>query len=230
MNELIRTPLFGLLLSLLAYEFGILIYRKTHSQLFNPLFIGILATILVLLSFNIPLEDYSKGGSIITFFLGPATVILAVPLFKQLHILKKHFLPIMVGISLGSLFSVVFVAFLMRLFKLDEVLVISMLPKSVTTPIGLEISKSMGGIPEVSVAAIVLTGIIGAIVAPFTLKCFKITNPVAKGIAIGTSSHAVGTTKALEMGEVEGAMSSLSIGIAGLVTVFLAPLLYSLLF
>lgn len=229
MNDLIRTPLFGLLLSLIAYELGMLIYKKTKSQLFNPLFNGILLTILTLSLFNIPLEDYAKGGSIISFFLGPATIILAVPLYKQRQVLKKNFFPIISGITLGSLFSVAIVFALMRLFNLEEVLVISMLPKSVTTPIGLEISKGMGGIPEVSIAAIVLTGIIGAIVAPITLKCFRITNPVAKGIAIGTSAHAVGTTKALEMGDIEGAMSSLSIGIAGLATVFLAPLLYSLL-
>ena len=162
-------------------------------------------------------------------FLGPATVILAVPLYKQLLLLKKNFVPIIIGISVGSVVSVISVILLSTVFNLDKEIIISLIPKSVTTPIGVEISNSLGGITGITVMAVILTGITGAIIAPTVCKIFKINNPVARGIGIGTASHAVGTSKALEIGETEGAMSSLSIGIAGLITVVVAPICLDIL-
>lgn len=228
-KALVQSPIFGILLSLLAFEAGILLQRKTKIALFNPLLVGMIITISVLMANHIDLADFNRGGQYIQFFLGPATVVLAVPLYKQRALLKRHWLAILAGITLGSTFSIALMVLLARWLGFDKALVISLIPKSVTTPIGMEVSRSMGGIPELTVAAIIFTGITGAMLAPSVLALFKVSHPVAKGIAIGTSSHAVGTTKAMEMGEVEGAMSSLSIGIAGLVTVILAPLLYALL-
>lgn len=226
---LLHSPLFGILLSLLTFEIGVYLQRKTKLALFNPLLIGIGLTMSFLWLYHIDLADFNRGGQYISFFLGPATVVLAVPLYKQRALLKRYLLPIFVGITAGSAFSIGLMVIVSQLFGLDKTLVLSLLPKSVTTPIGMEVSKYMGGIPELTVAAIILTGITGAMLAPAVLSVFRVTHAVAKGIAIGTSSHAVGTTKAMEMGEIEGAMSSLSIGISGLMTVILAPILYAIL-
>nr|WP_330375364.1 LrgB family protein [Inediibacterium massiliense] len=215
---------FGILISLITFNIGLFIYKKTKLPILNPILISILLTVGVLLNFEIPLETYNKGGKIISFFLGPATIVLAVPMYKQLPALKRHMKAILIGISGGVITSISVVILLAKVFQLDHSLKLSLVPKSITTPIGIAISESLGGMGSIAVIAIIITGILGAIMAPFICKIFRIHHSVAKGIAIGTSSHAVGTSKALEMGETEGAMSSLSIALAGLITVFLAPL------
>ncbi|MDU2672334.1 MAG: LrgB family protein [Clostridium sp.] len=220
---------FGLFVSLIAFEVGLIIYRKTKLPLFNPLLIAIIIVIGFLKLFNIDFDTYNESGKFINMFLGPATIVLAVPLYKQFELLKKNFLPILLGITIGSLVGILSIISISVFLKLDNLITISLLSKSVTTPIGIEITNQLGGLAPVTVLAIILSGIVGAIVAPPVCKVFKITNPVAIGVGIGTSSHAVGTSKAFEMGETEGAMSSLSIGIAGVITVFLAPLCYNLL-
>ncbi|MBM6860326.1 LrgB family protein [Clostridium saudiense] len=220
---------FGLFISLIAFEIGLIIYRKTKLPIFNPLLIAIILVIGFLKVFNIDFDSYNKSGQFINMFLGPATIVLAVPLYKQFELLKKNFLPILLGITIGSLVGILSVISISIFLKLDNLITISLLSKSVTTPIGIEITNQLGGLTPVTVLAIIISGIVGAIVAPIVCKVFKITNPVAIGVGIGTSSHAVGTSKAFEMGETEGAMSSLSIGIAGVITVFLAPLCYNLL-
>ena len=225
MGEIISTPLFGVLISLLAFNLGCFIYNKTKLPIFNPLFIAQALIIVFLLTFNISFEDYNKGGQIISFFLGPATVVLAVPLYKKLDLLKKNAVTIITAITLGSTLGITSILLLSKLLFLKPALMYSLVPKSVTVPIGVEISKQLNGIPSVTVVAIIVTGILGAIFGPTFCKLFKVKDKVAIGIAIGTSSHALGTTKALELGETEGAMSSLSIGVAGLITVFLAPAL-----
>lgn len=229
MGILTENTLFGIIISLLAFEAGLLIYKKTKFPLFNPLLIAIALVISFLLVFNIDVDIYNKGGQFINMFLGPATVVLAVPLYKQLNLLKKYLLPILVGILLGSSIGISSVILLANIFGFEKVLTISLLSKSVTTPIGIEITKQLGGLAPVTVLSIIISGIIGSILGPLLCKKFKINNKVAIGIAIGTASHAVGTSKALELGETEGAMSSLSIGIAGIMTVFLAPTFYALL-
>lgn len=226
---LTENTLFGIIISLLAFEAGLLIYKKTKFPLFNPLLIAISLVIIFLLVFNIDVDIYNKGGQFINMFLGPATVVLAVPLYKQLNLLKKYLLPILVGILLGSSIGISSVILLANIFGLEKVLTISLLSKSVTTPIGIEITNQLGGLAPVTVLSIIISGIIGSILGPLLCKKFKINDKVAIGIAIGTASHAVGTSKALELGETEGAMSSLSIGIAGIMTVFLAPAFYALL-
>ncbi|MCX7709500.1 MAG: LrgB family protein [Clostridia bacterium] len=225
MKELIDSPVFGIILSIIGYELGLLIYRKTKLPIFNPLFIAICFVGAFLLKFDISLDSYSKGGNLISIFLGPATVILAVPLYKQLNKLKANLVPILAGVFVGSITSIIGVSMLVKMFGISRQLGLSLIPKSITTPIGIELSKQLGGIPSVTVAAIILTGIMGSILAPVICRIFRITDKVAVGIAIGTSSHAVGTTKAVEIGEVEGAMSGLAIGVAGLLTVFVAPIL-----
>jgi len=229
LKELLTTPLFGIILSLLAFEIGHFIYNKTKISIFNPLLIAITLVIAFLLKFNISLEDYNKGAQLISFFLAPATIVLAVPLYKKINLLKANALPILIGITLGSLSGIISVLALSKLFKIDKSIAASLVPKSITTPIGIEVSKQLGGIPAITVAAIIITGIIGAIIAPYVCRFLKIKNKIAIGIAIGTSSHALGTTKAVELGEIEGAMSSLSIGIAGIIIVFLLPLLIKII-
>ncbi|MBB6625298.1 LrgB family protein [Clostridium gasigenes] len=228
MQEIINNPLFWILITLAAFEIGIVIYKKTKFPLFNPLLIAIVLVIGVLVIFNIDYEIYNLGGKFINSFLGPATVVLAVPLYKQLNALKKNLWPVLIGLFVGSLTSIVCVIILGKAFGLDESLIASLVPKSVTTPIGVEISNSLGGVKSITIVSIVLTGIVGAIIAPIVSKVLKIKSEVAIGIGIGAASHAVGTSKAFEMGEVQGAMSSLSIGIAGLITVFLSPSIYML--
>lgn len=222
-STLIKSPAFGILISLAAFEIGCLLYKKTKLSIFNPLFISIVIVILFLTTFHISLDDYNKGGQLISFFLSPATVILAVPLFNKRKLLKENFVPIILGISIGTLVGLFSIIILSHVFGLSEILKRSLLPKSVTVPIGIEISKNLGGIPSITAVVIIMTGIIGAVIAPLVCKIFKIKDKVAIGIAIGTSSHAVGTTKAVELGETEGAMSGLAIGVAGLITVFAAP-------
>ncbi|ABK61070.1 MULTISPECIES: LrgB family protein [Clostridium] len=229
MSELTSSPIFGVLISLITFEIGCMLYSKTKLTILNPLLISIILTMIFLVKFHISLDCYNQGGHIISFFLGPSTIVLAVPLYKKIHLLKKHIIPIFVGICSGCCLGITSVILLSRLFGLDSPITISMLPKSVTTPIGIEISKQLGGISAVTVGAIILTGILGAVIGPTVLGLVRVKNKIAIGIAIGTASHAVGTTKAVELGETEGAMSSLCIGIAGLATVFLAPLIYNLI-
>ena len=224
-ESILYNPLFGIILSLTSYEIGKKIYTKWRYPVFNPLMIAITLTIFVLLKFNISYAAYSRGGDIIMFFLGPATVVLGVSLYKNSRRLKEYFLPILAGVTAGSFTAIVSVIILGKAFGLKKELIISMIPKSITTPIGIELSKSLGGNPSITVIGIMITGMTGAISSPFICKFFKIKNKVSRGIGIGTASHAVGTSKAIEMGEVEGAMSGLAIGMAGLVTIFLVPIL-----
>ncbi|MDW7732336.1 MAG: LrgB family protein [Methanolobus sp.] len=228
-SSLIVSPLFGIGISLLTFYAGGLLYKKTGSPFMNPLVLSMIMIIALLLGLHISFDDYNQGGQFISFFLGPATVILAVPLYKKISLLKKNAIPILAGISIGSAAGIVSIIVMCRMFGLDELVSVSMIPKSVTTPIGIEISSQLGGLPSITIAAIVFTGIAGVLLGPMVCKLFRIDNEVAVGVAIGTSSHALGTTKAVEIGETEGAMSGLAIGIAGLVTVFLAPILAKLL-
>lgn len=228
MDILSNNLLFGIVLSLAAFEIGLYIYKKSRIPFFNPLLIAIALVVGFLLIFNIDFELYNAGAKFINMFLGPATVILAVPLYKQIELLKKHAPAILIGILLGSIIGICAVIGLSYILGLDSQLIKSLLPKSVTTPIGIELSNQLEGIVPITVLAIIISGITGAVIGPSVCKIFKITDSVAIGVAIGTAAHAVGTSKALEIGETEGAMSGLSIGIAGLMTVFIAPLTYTI--
>lgn len=212
---------FYVFLTLITYAFGVALKNKFRSAVFNPLLISTALCIVVLVVFKLDVEKYKDGTKIISFMLTPVTVCLAIPLYEQFEKLKENWLAILLGILSGVVTSMTLVFGLSLAFGLSKSEFVSLLPKSITTPIGMAMSEKFGGIPALTVAVIVITGIVGNICAQGILKLFHINNPVAKGIAIGTSSHALGTAKAMEMGEVEGAMSSLSIAVAGIMTVIL---------
>lgn len=220
MKELITSPLFSIMLCIGAFEIGGWIHRKTKIDALNPLLIAISLVIVMLKMLDIPLELFNEGGKIIQLLLGPATVVLAIPMYDQIHILRKNIVPILVSTAVGALTSLVSVVVLCKMFGLNETLVASLLPKSVTTPIAVEVAAQHGGIVSITIAAVVVTGILGAVVAPGLIKIFKLEgHAVAAGLAIGASSHAMGTSKAVQIGEIEGAMSGLAIGIVGIFTV-----------
>jgi predicted murein hydrolase (TIGR00659 family) len=228
MNDIITSPLFGVLISLIAYEIGSFIKQKLKLSIFNPLLIATIIIIVFLSKFSIKYTDYNIGGQVISFFLAPATIALALPLYKKFALFRKNALPILLGIFCGATSGIVCIIILSKLFGLSDVLTKSLIPKSITTPIGMALSSQLGGIPSVTVFAIVITGILGSITGPFLSKLLKLEDKVAMGIAMGASCHAVGTAKAMEIGEIEGAMSSLTIAISGIITVLIAPLLWAI--
>lgn len=225
MIQIFESPLFGVVLSIFAFEIGVWINKKTGWAAANPLLIAILLVVAFLSAFQIPLEAYQNGGDFISLFLAPATASLAISIYNQISLLKKNLLPVLIGCAAGSITSMGSVYLLCKLFRLDERLTAALLPKSVTTPIAIEIAAQNGGLVPVTVAMVVLTGILGAVAAPALIRLFRVKNPVEAGLAIGTSSHAVGTSRALEIGEAEGAMSSIAIGVSGLLTVLFSMII-----
>ena len=215
---------FGALLSLAAYELGLLLKKKFRLAVFNPLLIASACVICVLLAIDIDYKHYNAGGQYLSYLLTPATVCLAVPLYEQMELLKKNMKAVAAGILSGVAASIVGVFLLSLLFRLDHQQYVTLLPKSITTAIGMGVSEEMGGIVTITVAVIVITGVLGNVIADLVCKVFKIEEPIARGLALGTSAHAIGTAKAMEMGETEGAMSSLAIAVAGLLTAVKAPL------
>ena len=224
MNGLIHSSLyFGMLVSVGAYMLGVWLKKKTGWAILNPLLVAIIVVIAFLSVFHIEYKEYNRGAVYLSYFLTPATVCLAIPLYEQVELLKKHSKAIVLGLISGVITSLVCVLVLALLFHFDHAQYVTLLPKSITTAIGMGISEELGGYVTITVAVIIITGVIGNMLAETVCRIFKIEEPVAKGIAIGASSHAVGTVKAMEIGEIEGAMSSLAIAVAGLLTVVLAP-------
>ena len=220
---------FGAVISLAAYEAGLLIKKKFKLAILNPLLIATVCVMAVLLLFNIDYTQYNEGAKYISYLLTPATVCLAVPLYQQLELLKQNWKAVAGGITAGVLASLVSVFLLSKLFSLTHEQYVTLLPKSITTAIGMGISEELGGITTITVAVIIVTGILGNVIAEFVCKIFRIEEPIAKGLALGTASHAIGTAKAMELGEVEGAMSSLAIAVAGLMTVVGASIFANLM-
>lgn len=218
-NALTALPLFGVSSTILAYTVGKYVQQKFRTPIANPVLIADILLILLLVICQIPYENYAAGGKMIEFFLAPATAALAVKIYEQWKLLKENWLPVLAGCAVGSAVSMLSVLGLCRMFFLDDAVTRSLLPKSVTTAIAVPIAQESGGIVSITVAALLLTGILGAVFSPLLLKVFRVRSKVAAGVAIGTSSHALGTTKALEIGDVEGAMSGIAIGVAGLITV-----------
>ena len=218
-NILENSAYWGIAVSVVGYGIGVILNKKLKTGIANPLLISIVFVIAVLLVFNIDYEKYRESSEILSWLLTPATVCLAVPLYEQIHLLKKNYKAVMGRIISGVFASLISVALFCLMFGLDKGIEISLLPKSITTAIGMSLADELGGIDTLAAAAIIVTGIVGNVMCRGVCKIFKITEPVAVGIAIGTSSHAVGTSKAFEIGEVEGAMSSLSIAVAGIITV-----------
>lgn len=216
---LTESVFFGAILSLAAYEVGLLLKRRFKLAILNPLLIGIICVMGVLALLQVDYKEYEKRAGYLSYFLTPATVCLAVPLYQQVSLLKKNLKAVAAGILSGVFASLISVLALSRLFGLDHQQYVTLLPKSITTAIGMGISEELGGIVTITVAVIIITGILGNMIAEWVCRIFKIREPIAKGLALGTASHAIGTAKAMEMGPVEGAMSSLAIAVAGLLTV-----------
>ena len=225
MSELWASPYFGIALSILAFWAGEKLQKKLKSPFCNPLLIAILIIVIILLVFDIPYDSYNEGGAVINMFLAPATACLAVSIYTKLQLLKENAIPILVGCTAGSLSSMGSVYVLCKLFGLDEAMTASLLPKSITTPIAVEVCQTHGGIVPVTVIAVIFTGILGSILPPYLITLFRVKNPIAAGLAIGACSHAVGTSKAIELGETEGAMSGLAIGVCGILTVIISMVL-----
>lgn len=224
MKELCFNPFFGILLSLVSFQIGKYCFEKTKSIFCNPLLIGIILTIVFLIVFNIPYEAYNNGGSILKLLISPiATVVIGVSLYEQFQVLKKNWLPILLSVFIGSLIAILVVYGLGILVDFEEGIHLATLPKSVTTAVALEIASKFGWEGSLVAIMTVVTGVTGAVIAPWVVKFIK--SPVARGLAIGTASHVVGTSKALELGEVEGAMSGLAVGLAAISTSFLLPIL-----
>ena len=230
MSELIQSiGVWGVTLTLAAFALGTWINKKTGQAICNPLLLGSIFVIVFLSLVQIPVAEYKKSVQIISYLLLPATVSLAVPLYEQWQTMKKNALAVICGIAAGSLTSMLSVLAVGTLLKLDPVLTASMMTKSVTTAIGVEVAAELGGIGSLAGALIVLTGIIGNLSATALCRIAGLSDPIARGVAIGTGSHAVGTAKALQMGPVEGAVSSLSIAVAGVLTAIICPILVNFL-
>ena len=220
MNEFAASSVFfGVFVTLAAYFLGLKVKEKTGLAIMNPLLIAIVLVMLLLRGLDIDYAAYNQSARLVSSLLTPATVCLAVPLYEQLQLLKRHKAAILTGVISGVLTSLVCVLVLAMLFRLDHAAYVTLLPKSITTAIGMGVSEQLGGHVSITVAVIIITGVIGNMIAESVCKAFHITEPIARGVAIGTASHAIGTTRAMEMGEVEGAMSSLSIVVAGVLTV-----------
>lgn len=230
MSEFLQLSVFwGALISLAAYELGLILKKKFKLAIFNPLLIAIICVMGILVIFHVDYDSYYEGGKYISYLLTPATVCLAVPLYEQLTLLKKNLKAVVAGILSGVLASLVSVFLLAKLFGLSHEEYVTLLPKSITTAIGMGISEELGGIVTITVAVIIITGVLGNMIGEVVCRVFGIYEPVAKGLALGTSAHAIGTSKAMELGQVEGAMSSLAIAVAGLLTVIAASFFAQLL-
>lgn len=207
--------------TLLVYQFGLFIKKKTGI---NALLVAIAIMILGLVVFDVDVTLYQSKTSHISYLLTPATICLAIPLYEQIELLKRNWKAILVGVFTGVITSLSSITIMSMFFHLNHSELISMLPKSITTAIGMGLSEELGGLVSLTVGSIIMTGVLGAVITPIVIKVFNIKNPIAKGVGIGSAAHAIGTSKAMEIGEIEGAMSSLSIVVAGLLTVVFAPL------
>ena len=223
MSEFLSSSLFfGVTLSLVTFWIGLFCKKRFRSPIFNPLLIAVILTIIMLLILDIDYETYNDSAKYLSYLLTPTTICLAIPLYEQLAILKKNIKAVLVGIGAGVLAGLGSILLLSIAFSLSHDQYISLLPKSITSAIAIGLSEELDGVAALTAAGVTITGIIGNVIAESVLKLFKIEEPVAKGLACGTAAHAIGTAKAMEFGELEGAMSSLSIAVAGLMTVLAA--------
>lgn len=221
------SPLFGISISIIAYYIGVVLNKKTKIALVNPLLISYVIIISFLKVFNIPLEWYLNGGDFINLFLTPATAVLALTIYRQRKLIKENFLTIALATFVGAITSIVSVLALCKLFSLSDPITYSLIPKSITTPMAIAVSSSIGGIESITVLAVIITGVTGNILAPVLIKLLKVKDPITQGVAIGTCSHAVGTSKAVELGDVQGAVSSVALTFTGIITVVLSLIIFN---
>lgn len=224
-DAMLSSPFFGLVLTCLAWWAGCWVQKRTGLFLLNPLVVAVAIILVVLVALDIPYAAYDLGGSMISLMLGPVTAVLALNVYHQRTLLKEYFWPVLAGCLAGTLTSVGSILLLCRLLAVDDSIAASLLPKSVTTAIAVAISDAGEGIQSITVAAVLIAGAVGAIFAPLFARLFRVTDPVAEGVAIGACSHALGTSKAMEIGQLQGAMSSISICICGIMTSLLVLVL-----
>lgn len=224
MSEITSSPLFGITISIFAFQAGMWVNRKLKTPLANPLIIAMAIVASTLLVFDIPLERYEAGSSFILMFLAPVTAVLAVTIYRQRAVLKQYLLPVLAGTFAGAVTALATVKLSCNVLGLDRQILMSLLSKSVTTPVAIALTGQFGGIEALTIASTIITGLAGNLLAPILPKLFGIKDEVAHGVGIGSCSHALGTSKALELGETVGAMSSISISLSALWTVLLAPL------
>lgn len=222
-------PLLSLVLTFAAYQVGLFCQKKWKNPVFNPILIAVILVIGVLLLTKIPNETYQQDMQILNWLLTPATVCLALPLYEQVKTMKKNLPAILGGVVAGTVTSLGFILLVCGLFSMDESFTVSLLPKSITTAMGMVLSENAGGIGSLTAAAIIVTGIQGSLMGTMLCKLFRIKNPVAQGVAFGTASHVVGTSRATELGALQGAVSSLSLAVAGILTAVIFPLVLKLL-
>lgn len=220
LNEFTAKPIFGFTICVIAYHIGSKTKARFNYPIVNPLIVATLICIAVLTVFQIPLKNFMNGANMIAMFLAPATAALALTMYRQLKVIKKNLIPIIVGCTVGSGVAIASVMFLCKVFGLTPEVTASLIPKSITTAIASDLSLKLGGIPTITVAAVMVTGIFGTIISPYLIKWTHLNNSVAAGLAIGSSCHALGTTKAIEIGDVEGSLSGIAVGLCGLITVF----------
>ncbi|MBQ7097668.1 MAG: LrgB family protein [Clostridia bacterium] len=222
LNQFTSQPIFGFTLCVIAYCIGVKLKSRFNYPIVNPLIVSAVICIAVLLVFGIPLENFKAGASTVGMFLAPATAALALSMYRQMKVIKKNIVPIIVGCTVGSAVAVISIALLCKAFGLTAEITASLIPKSITTAIASDLSAQLGGIPSITVAAVAVTGIFGAVMSPYFIRWSRLDNSVAAGLAIGASCHALGTSKAVELGEVEGSLSGIAVGLCGLITVFLS--------
>jgi len=229
MAEYLNIGIVPVLLTLAAYQFGLFCQKKTKSALCNPILIAVVIVLIFLFATGTPYAEYKQGTAYISWLMTPATVCLAIPMYEQLQILKRNFPMMVVGILSGAVSCVVMVLAFAALFRFDSVLTASLLPKSITSAIGVPLSEMAGGMASITTAAIILTGIFASMLGTSFCKLFRLTNPVAQGVAFGSAGHVIATARANELGELIGAASSLSLVVAGLLTAAAFPLLMQFL-
>lgn len=222
MSSLVSNPVFGIFLTIFSFYLAGGIAKKLKNPLANPLLLATIMCVVVLKLFHISYEDYMEGAQFVSLFLVPVTAMLGLSIYRQKKVLKEQFFPIVIGCLVGSLLSMGSTVVLCRMLLLNNEIMSSLLPKSVTTAIALDLSDQLGGLRSVTLMAVIICGIGGAIIHPVVIKLLRLKDPVAIGVAFGTASHAIGTAKALEIGEVEGAVSGVAMGVAGICTVIIA--------
>ncbi len=229
MTDIVKEPIFGLMVTLVFYLCAKRLQQKTKQRWLQPMLVSSLLLIGLLQVAHIDYADYNRGGQFITFLLGPATVALAIPLVRQLAVLKKNWQAILTGVVIGSLVGVASVLVIASFFDAAREITLSLTPKSVTTPIAMEIARSLGGIPSLTAAAVIMTGVLGAMAGPEILTFVGVKNQIARGLAIGAAAHALGTNRCLEENELAGAVSGVAIVLVGVATSLLASPLSDLL-
>lgn len=225
MSELLESiSLFPMLLTLGAYQFSLWLRKKVNNPVCNPILVSLILVVAVLLVTGFSVETYQERMQPLSWLLTPATVSLALPLYERLKTLKKNLPAILTGVAAGTVTSLVVILLMCRAFDLDRLMTVSLLPKSITTAMGTVLSEQNGGIPALTTVVIIVTGMLGSLIGTALCKILKLEHPIAQGVAFGTASHAVGTSKANELGELQGAVSSLSLATAGILTAILFPI------